>query len=313
MSPARRDAILLGLCGAAVITLGIIFNLAEICSKLAARYESWQLDEVWVAVVVLGLASLVYCGFRLRELRKAREALACLAVRDDLTGIGNRRRFFAELREGLSTLQRDERCIVALLDLNNFKLINDFYGHRVGDEVLREIAHRLKGLVGNTGSVARIGGDEFGVLVPAATRREPPSEFAQRVLALFDQPIKLASLSLDVKTSVGIATHAGALLKSDALAAQDGSSAETVLRQADMALYQAKRQGTRYCLFNAEMDERLRHKIELESDFGSALANGEIVPYYQPIVNLRSGAIVGCEALARLYLAASDPFQPAAH
>jgi len=190
--------------------------------------------------------------------------------------------------------------VLLLIDLHQFKPVNDLYGHRAGDEVLRVIAARLRQVVGNCALVARIGGDEFGILLPVVSDEEAPLRVAQSIVKELPEPIQLASLSVKVGVGVGIAIFTADDDQSNELTAQDGSVGETVMRQADMALYQAKRGGSSgYCFFHPEMDAQLRQRVELEREIKPAIKAGEIVPYYQPIVDLRSGAVVGCEALAR--------------
>ena len=251
-------------------------------------------------VFFLGLGALLFSYRRMVDLRKAREEAHSLAHHDELTGLPNRRHFLEELDNWKSRLEHNEKCAVFLIDLDGFKPINDLYGHRLGDEVLRKTATRLKQIVGDRALVARIGGDEFGILLPVASDEEAPLRVAHRIIKEVPEPIRLASLSLKIGVSVGIATCAPEDDQADGLTAQDGSVIETVMRQADMAMYETKSEGrSGFHFFRPEMDEHLRQRVELEREIGPAIEAGQIVPYYQPLIDLRSGAVIGCEALAR--------------
>ena len=245
-----------------------------------------------------GVGVLLFACDRVLELRKAEKQALRLATEDELTGLPNRRQFIDHLSDQELALTRSDKIAVFVLDLDGFKPINDLYGHRLGDEVLRATAHRLKEIVGDQGLVARIGGDEFGLVVPMA-RDDEPRVMARRIISELPEPIQLAALSLSVGVSVGIA-YSDKPIESDVLKAQDGSDANSIMRRADMALYRAKKEeGSYYQFFCPEMEDQLRQQVELESEIGPAIKLGQIVPYYQPLVNLRTGAVTGCEILAR--------------
>ena len=187
-----------------------------------------------------------------------------------------------------------------VVDLDNFKPINDVYGHRLGDEVLKAVARRLTRLA-EGGAVARLGGDEFGVIVccPPQQRwyRAPGTANCARDLS---RPIPLAALSLQVGASVGVAISVPGVIGNQAMAQRDGTPVQTALRQADMAMYWAKADGrARYRFFDRTMDEKLQQRVELEAEIKGAIAAGEIVPYYQPVLDLETSKIVGFEVLAR--------------
>jgi len=233
-------------------------------------------------------------------LRVAREQALRLATEDQLTGLPNRRQFIEYLTHHQKlSLTRTDRIAVVVLDLDRFKPVNDLYGHRVGDEVLRATANRLKNIGGEKALVARIGGDEFGIILPV-TSGDEAQVAARRIIAEVPEPISLAALSVNVGVSVGIAWCTSEHIHSDVLITADGGYVETVMRQADMALYRAKREGgSYYQFFCLEMDEQLRQRMDLESEIGRAIKSGQIVPYYQPLVDLKTGSVTGCEVLAR--------------
>jgi diguanylate cyclase (GGDEF)-like protein len=278
----------------------VYFDLFDNFASFAAGYQAWQLEEFAAAIFLLGLAALLFSIRRVFDLRAAHGQAAKLARQDVLTGLPNRRLFLEELNNWKSLLGADERCALFLIDLAQFKPVNDLYGHRLGDEVLRVTAARLKQIVGDRAVVARIGGDEFGILLPVASDEEAPLRVARRIVDEVPEPIHLASLSVKVGVGVGIAICTADDDQLNELTTQDGDAAETLMRQADMALYQVKREGRSGCyFFHQELDGQLRQRIELEREIASAIEAGQIVPYYQPLIDLKSGTVLGCEALAR--------------
>ncbi|MGZ9143950.1 MAG: putative bifunctional diguanylate cyclase/phosphodiesterase, partial [Candidatus Binatia bacterium] len=297
---ATRDAWVIAALAAPCFAVAAYFDLFERFRHLAHVQEAWQLDELVVTGFLLGMAALLFSIRRVFDLRAAYAQATELARHDALTGLPNRRLFLEELGGWKSLLRNDERCALFLIDLDQFKPVNDLYGHRLGDEVLRVTAARLKQIVGDRALVARIGGDEFGILLPVASDNEAPLRVARSIVKEVPEPIQLASLSVKVGVGVGIAICTADDEQLNELAAQDGDASETLMRQADMALYQAKREGrSGYYFFHREMDEQLRRRIELEREIAPAIEAGQIVPYYQPLIDLRSGTVVGCEALAR--------------
>lgn len=299
-SRATRDMFIITSLALPCLAATVYFDLFDKFAAFARERPVWQPEEMAATVFFLGLGALLFSFRRVVDLRRAREEAHSLARHDELTGLPNRRQFLEQLNDWKARLGQNEKCAVFLIDLDDFKPINDLYGHRLGDEVLRTTATRLKKIVGDRALVARIGGDEFGILLPVASDEEAPLRVAQSIIKEVPEPIRLAALSLNVGVSVGIATCTAEDDQLDMLTAQDGSAIETVMRQADMAHYQAKREeGSGYHFFRQEMDEQLRQRVELEREIGPAIKAGQIVPYYQPLVDLRTGAVVGCEALAR--------------
>ena len=297
-SCASHDFVAILAVGLSCIAAAAYFDLSKHLARLAS-IEIYRAEEIaLVSLVVVG--ALIFSLRRMRERVEALRDSDRLARRDDLTGLANRRQFLEKLNEWKARQQQDEKCAVFLLDLNDFKPLNDLYGHRLGDEVLRETGARLKKIIGDRGLVARLGGDEFGILLPEASDCESPLRVARRIINDLSEPIKLAALSLRMGVSVGIATCRLNDEPANALIDQDGNAIDTVMRQADMGLYQAKKEGgNNYQFFQPEMDEQLRQRIELEREIGPAIQNGQIVPYYQPLIDLKSRSVVGCEVLAR--------------
>jgi diguanylate cyclase (GGDEF)-like protein len=269
-------------------------------------HEDWEIDELFALAFCLGLIAIVFSWRRLvdlrREMKRRREAEAAahrLARHDALTGLPNRRSFLEEFPRWTDHLLEDEICALFVVDLDHFKPINDLYGHRLGDEVLRVIAGRLSEIVEADGLVARLAGDEFGILLRCHRGDDAPLRLARRIVHSLPKPIALASLSVEVGVSVG-GTIYDSQCDTGGLGRRDGSAVETAMRQADMAMYRAKTEGRgMYRFFDAAMDERLQERVQLEREIKSAIARGEIVPYYQPLVDLNTRKTIGHEILAR--------------
>lgn len=271
--------------------------VSDLAGHLMRAQEEGRLWELVAMVFFFGIYTLLLYLRNAEELRVAEKETHRIAYTDFLTGLPNRRQFIESLRV---SLKGDEECAVVLLDLDQFKPLNDLYGHRVGDEVLRTTGVRLKQILCDGALVARIGGDEFGIMMPVGADEDALLQVARRILKEIREPIQLAALSVNVGASVGITICCAENADmANPLAAQDGSKVEMVLRQADMALYQAKNEGCGYQIFRPEMDEELQQRIELEHEIRCAIQTNQIVPYYQPLVDLESGDVIGFEVLAR--------------
>jgi diguanylate cyclase (GGDEF)-like protein/PAS domain S-box-containing protein len=224
--------------------------------------------------------------------RKALEGqLTHQAFHDSLTGLPNRALFLDRLRQAMQRRGRvDSPVVVLLLDLDDFKDVNDSLGHGTGDELLRSVAARLREFSRQYDTVARIGGDEFAILVDDITDSTQAAGVAERLLDTLRPPITLQGQQLNARASVGVA-----LTNPDR-----AENAEDILRNADVAMYLAKQQGTSgYAFFAPSMHDNLLRRLALIADLRDGLDRGEISVHYQPIVDLRTGRIVGVEALAR--------------
>lgn len=213
-----------------------------------------------------------------------------LAHHDDLTQLPNRILFRDRIAEALR-LAREQAVPLALLyiDLDRFKDVNDTLGHPVGDALLREVAERLSRSVTDTSRVARLGGDEFAVINLAPGQPGEAEELSSRIIENLSKPYSILGHTILISASVGIAVAAGA-----------ETTADDLLKQADLALYQAKAQGrSAYCVFLPEMDAHLRARLEMEADLRSALVCEQFKLAYQPIYDFMTGALCGFEALLR--------------
>ena len=208
---------------------------------------------------------------------------------DELTGLPNRALLYDRLEHGIEELERSgQRLAVLLLDLDEFKLVNDTLGHSVGDELLRQVATRLRYQVRAGDTVARLGGDEFVLLVRLDETQEA-SEIAERVVRSLQGSIALAGQEVHARPSVGIS-----------IAPQDGTAPESLLQAADTAMYAAKHGGKNHYRYFAEaMNARITERLRVEGDLRHALVREELVLHFQPQFALVGHALVGLEALVR--------------
>ncbi len=213
------------------------------------------------------------------------------SLHDSLTNLPNRD-FLTQQITGLiqrTQASRRQNFAVLFLDLDHFKVINDSLGHGVGDQVLIQVAQRLRSLIRPADQAARLGGDEFVVLVDSIADVKTPVRLAKRLLQKFQQPLVLDEREIFVKTSIGIV-----------LGDSSYQTAADVLRDADIALYQAKAKGrNQYALFNEAMHIQALERLQMEHDLRHALVREELVVYYQPVIDLKHQRVAGFEALVR--------------
>ena len=212
---------------------------------------------------------------------------------DPLTDLPNRQLFTRRLAEAIDEAAAQEGIIGLLfLDIDHFKLINDGIGHHAGDELLREIAPRLSASVRGGDTVARFGGDEFGIVLASIKSIEEAHEVAARMLQNISEPIPVAGTERFVTASIGVTTYQPGR--------EEPKSAEDLIRDADAAMYLAKESGrARVESFGKPIRERVLRRLDVERQLHSAIENGELEAVYQPIVSLRSGKLRAFEVLAR--------------
>ncbi|MGD9982475.1 MAG: putative bifunctional diguanylate cyclase/phosphodiesterase [Hyphomonadaceae bacterium] len=222
--------------------------------------------------------------------REAAEARAhSLARHDPLTGLANRRHFLEELERRLSLVGQEENAFALMfVDLDRFKPINDVHGHAIGDQLLQVIASRLTSCIRDDSFAARLGGDEFAVLLEGPGGREAVASAARRILHELSAPILVNGLKLTVGASIGVA-----------LCPEDSSDAAELLQRGDAAMLRAKEDRGAYKFFDSSIDEELKSKAALETELRAAIPNGDIVPYFQPVVRVETGELAGFEVLAR--------------
>jgi diguanylate cyclase (GGDEF)-like protein/PAS domain S-box-containing protein len=226
------------------------------------------------------------------ERRQAAEALTFHALHDPLTGLANRRKLDDHLELALARARRGDGTVaVFFCDLDRFKDVNDRFSHADGDQLLREVATRLKAVLRAADTLARVGGDEF-VLCTEVFDVTDVGEIAERICATVSAPVQLTGGSVTVTASIGIATTKGV----DARKIE----ASMLIRNADVAMYRAKSRGrSRWEIYDAAMQEQTKQRMRLEHGLADALDAGQFVLHYQPIVHLPDRAIVGLEALLR--------------
>jgi diguanylate cyclase (GGDEF)-like protein/PAS domain S-box-containing protein len=224
------------------------------------------------------------------ESRWAEERIRHLAHYDELTGLPNRFLYIQYLNKALAHAERQQQPVgVLYLDLDRFKNINDTFGHEAGDTVLRNVAAQFRRCLRDTDSIARVGGDEFIVLVESYVDPRHLGEIAERLLIEAAKPFDIHDQECQLSASIGIATYP-----------MDGANAQSLLKNADIAMYRAKTTGkNNYQFYSSEMNTHTVERLALETRLRRAIERREFVVHYQPKLDVRTGQIVGAEALVR--------------
>jgi diguanylate cyclase (GGDEF)-like protein/PAS domain S-box-containing protein len=235
-------------------------------------------------------AQLIWIFTDISERRRDAERIHRLACYDSVTGLPNRSLLLDLAEQSLAEARRDNSSgALIFVDLNRFKPINDSLGHAAGNQLLREVGERFRHVMRDEDVVARIGDDEFVVSMFDHTHSSNPAVVAQRLLAALDVPFMINGHELRVGASIGISVYP-----------DDGLEVETLLRNADIALYRAKQAGaSSYVYYSEEMNQRSLERLQIEAGLRRALENDELLLHYQPKVDLASGAIIGAEVLVR--------------
>ncbi len=222
--------------------------------------------------------------------KRAEEQIEFHAYHDVLTNLPNRKLFADRLTHSLSRARRSGKPLaVMFVDLDHFKSINDTLGHEAGDELLLEMSRRLRANIRDDDTVARLGGDEFTIILAELRHPEDAVNVAEKLIQAIEQPLTIAGNSIEVSASIGIA-----------LFPDDGADAESLLRNADSAMYRAKESGRNtYQLCTDDMKRRAVERLSLETRLRRAITDGQLVLHYQPQISLTTGGAVGVEALVR--------------
>ncbi len=269
-------------------TQGVSIGPVELSVGTAARrfilecVGSNLLDDPAVKGLALNLRDVT-------ERKALEDQLRQLAFHDPLTLLANRSLFRNRVEHALALSRRThDRLAVLMIDLDNFKNVNDSLGHDVGDRLLQTAAQRLVKCTRAADTVARLGGDEFAVLLEGVSTIDQAEQIAATVTEAFRVPLTIDDDDLLVTASVGVALS------------EHGDDTEQVLRNADIAMYNAKTAGKgRHVVFHARMQEQLRERLRLEDDISQALVRGEFFLEFQPIIDLKTTELLGVEALVR--------------
>jgi diguanylate cyclase (GGDEF)-like protein/PAS domain S-box-containing protein len=247
------------------------------------------------------IGGIVYNARDITERKHSQEELLFNATHDVLTGLPNRALFLGRLQSLVDRMKRHphQAAAVLFIDIDDFKLVNDCYGHATGDVLIKEVSNRLRACMRSDGTIARMGGDEFTVLVEDVTDPSDAIRVAERIQSSFTRPFLLEGLEVFKSMSIGIALTS------------PETPAEAVLQNADIAMYRAKSQG-KACveLFDRTMHEQVMSRLLLEAKLRSALQNEELTLHYQPIVAVDTRAVHGFEALLRWQPSGSHSIPP---
>ncbi|KAB1074259.1 putative bifunctional diguanylate cyclase/phosphodiesterase [Methylobacterium planeticum] len=287
------DALCLLMIGVCCWIIGAQFH---VFAALHGFILAHDLSNQLMLGLVMGFAMMVVSlrkSLKLRQAMLERDATTAraesIARHDALTGLANRRLFLEAVEARRRATGAEPSSAVLLVDLDRFKPVNDLYGHAAGNAVLCAVAERLAGLLPARGVAARIGGDEFALVVPLEGGSEALARLAQAMIGSIAAPILWNDNALKVGATIGIA-----------LITHDDADAEVALHAADLAMYQGKKDGRgNYRVFKSAMDVELKARAQLESELRAAIMNGEIEPFYQPVVSLPERTLIGVEVLAR--------------
>jgi diguanylate cyclase (GGDEF)-like protein/PAS domain S-box-containing protein len=264
-----------------------VWLVEDVTEQRAARENLEQRVQQRTAELAQANARLLA---EVAEREQVESRVRHLANHDELTGLPNRRLLLDRLAQALALARRGgDELAVMFLDLDRFKTINDSLGHLIGDELLRAVAQRIAGLVREGDTVARLGGDEFVIVLPRIASGGQAALVAGKVTDTLAQAFRIGGHELRITPSIGIALYPG-----------DGETPETLLRNADSAMYHAKEAGRdNHQFFAAQMNVAAAMRLELENDLLHALERGELFLHYQPRIEIATGRVVGVEALVR--------------
>jgi diguanylate cyclase (GGDEF)-like protein len=304
LETAERDFIALGIAVAAIILLVGTGGSVLPKALAAVLYSQSKPDVLLVNALLLNVALVIFGWRRYRELtleiaerKRAEERARLLASTDPLTHCLNRRSMVEATEQARAlAAMRGEALAYCMIDLDNFKHINDMHGHTIGDAVLVMLCERVQALLPREAKLARLGGDEFAfVMTYPAGQHERVDDLVIRLFERVSHPFELPELTIELTTSIGLATDYSL----------DGTidpviDAAALMHRADMALYHAKKQGrNRYFWFDASMEHELRFRNQIETGIRQGIARGEFVPFYEQQVDVQTGALLGFEMLAR--------------
>jgi diguanylate cyclase (GGDEF)-like protein/PAS domain S-box-containing protein len=275
-------------------------GLAELQTGESVAFDHWSLEaqnkspvdvEFTGSVYQVDGSRIVQCNLRDITGRKQAEArIHYMAMHDALTGLPNRMLLEDRLMQAIALACRNhERIAVLMIDLDQFKQVNDSLGHHIGDGLLEAVSGRIKACLRESDISARLGGDEFVIALPSVSCDQDIQEVVQKLLTSVLDPFQIEGHEIQISGSIGISQYPA-----------DGGNPGDLLRAADTAMYAAKAEGRgTYCFFTPELDVASQRRVALISDLHNACARGQFVLHYQPQIDTNSGSIVGVEALLR--------------
>jgi diguanylate cyclase (GGDEF)-like protein/PAS domain S-box-containing protein len=266
-----------------------ILNGVEIELRRVDGARVWVLQNL--GLVGQGEQAMIHATVvDISDRKRAEEQIEFHAYHDVLTHLPNRRLFTDRLALGINRARRSGKSLaVMFIDLDHFKTVNDTFGHTAGDELLLEMSQRLRECIREDDTVARIGGDEFTIILSELRHPEDAAQVAQKILEMVQLPMTISGMPIEISASIGIALYP-----------VDGFDVETLLRNADSAMYRAKESGrNNYQLCTDEMKTRALERLSLETRLRKAMQLNQLLLHYQPQVNLATGRVIGVEALVR--------------
>ena len=277
-------------------TNGFLNDLVRVAQTGVSHEKEWrnavsESRAEWLYRQVVPVADGVVALVRdISERKRLENKIQYQATHDGLTGLPNRHLLRQHLQSSIASAINSEHPVwVVFVDLDRFKNINDSLGHKVGDLFLKSIADRLQKEMRKTDIVARLGGDEFVVILPGGVNDKLTTATVQRIMETVSTPVLIEGRELSLSCSIGVAVYPN-----------DGVTPEVLIERADIAMYRAKETGRdNFQFFTSAMNEHLLERLRFESDLRSAIVSNEFLLHYQPQVDLRSGKVVGMEALIR--------------
>ncbi len=291
----RLDTVALIVIGLVLFCCAWAFDVHEVIDDYAHHHHVEGLEAVFPGVVIVGLLGFFHGMIRIRDLhrevrkrRLAENHVKWIARHDPLTHLPNRRFLEEKIARHVGNASVQAPPLTAIsLDLDGFKKANDLIGHHGGDEILMEVANRLRGLVAED-RIHRLGGDEFLILLPRSEQFDIDA-FGRRLIDVLSTPILFGAIATEIGASVGYACYP-----------EDSTSLAEVIRLSDIAMYAAKKMGRNNVRsYNHAMNDDVALRSKAQSALRQAISDGLIHPYYQPLIDLKSGVICGFEALAR--------------
>jgi diguanylate cyclase (GGDEF)-like protein/PAS domain S-box-containing protein len=277
--PVERDEL------AGMLRDSMSLNSVEVELRRKQGTPLWVLQNLTLAGEAIHMTVV-----DISDRKRAEEQIEFHAYHDVLTHLPNRKLFTDRLMQNITRARRSGRPVaVMFVDLDHFKTINDTLGHEGGDELLLEMSRRLRDCVREDDTVARLGGDEFTIVLAELRHPEDAAGVAEKIIRAVQEPMTISGTTLETSASIGIALYP-----------EDGSDPETLLRNADSAMYRAKESGRNtYQLCTEDMKRRAQERLSLESRLRKAIHGGQLTLHYQPQINLASGKVIGIEALVR--------------